>query len=170
MRSYSPAFLLGVSALVLSACAKDEAGFPSLARRPAERINTPVADATPTPEPPPAAPDPALLARIDGLVAKARGADARFQTRSGPARALVNAAAGAPVASEAWSVATIALSELEAARSEAMIALADLDALYARAVIDGTGSAALTQAREAVVGMVGEEDRVLAELQGRLAS
>jgi hypothetical protein len=116
-----------------------------------------------------AAPDPALLARIEALVAKARTADARFRARTAGARALVSAAGSAPVASEAWSVATIALSELEAARSEAMIALAELDTLHARAVVDGTESAELANARGAVMALVGEEDAVLGELRGRQA-
>jgi hypothetical protein len=156
-------------ALGLSACANDQGTFPSLARRPAERLNTPVPDATPAPEPTQAAPDPALLERIAALEAKARAAHARFGARTGPVRATATAAAGAAVASEAWSVATIALSELEAARSETMIALADLDVLYARAVVEGTDSAALAKAREAVVALVGEEDRVLGELHGKLS-
>ncbi len=161
--------LAAASALALAACGKDQGEFPSLARRPAERLNTPVPAATPTAVPAQAAPDPALLERIAALEAKARSAHERFIARSGPARSLVAAAAGAPVASESWSVATVALSELEAARSEAMIALADLDALYARAVIDGADSPALSKSREAVVALVSEEDRVLGELQGRLA-
>lgn len=167
MRCFQTACLLGLSALLLTACSNNQDSFPSLARRPAERLNTPAPETTPAPAPAP--PDPAQIERIAGLVAKANTAHDRFAARSGPARGLVSAAAGAAVASESWSVATIALSELEAARSEAMIALADLDALYARAVVDGTDSAELTKAREAVVALVGEEDRVLGELQGRLA-
>ena len=170
MRRIQTACLLGLSALMLAACTKDEGAFPSLARRPAERLNTPVPAVTPGSEPTQAAPDPALLERIAALEANARAAHQRFIARSGAARTLVAAAAAAPVASETWSVATIALSELEAARSEAMIALADLDALYAKAVVDGTDSAALTKARDAVVALVGAEDSVLTELQGRLAS
>ena len=163
--------LLPVSvALGLTACAKDQSEFPSLARRPADRLNTPMPEAAPAPAATPAPPDPAWLDRIVALEAKARAAHVRFGARTGPARTLVAAASGAPVASEAWSVATIALSELEAARSEAMIALADLDALYARAEVDGTDSPALTAARAAVIALVREEDSVLGELHGRLAS
>jgi hypothetical protein len=169
MRSAKSTCLLAVCALALTACSNDQGGFPSLARRPAERLNTPVTEATPSPDPTPALPDPVLLGRIAAFEAKAETAHERFVARTGQARALVSAAAGAPVASEAWAVATIALSELEAARSEAMIALADLDALYARAVVDGTDSPALVKARAAVIALVGAEDRVLAELQGRLS-
>jgi hypothetical protein len=156
-------------ALVLSACASTGSEFPSLARRPAERLNAPAPEATPGPAPTQAATDPALLERIAAMEAKARTAHERFLARSGPARTSASAAAGAPVASETWSVATVALSELEAARSETVIALADLDALYARAVVEGTESAVLVAAREAVVALVGEEDRVLGELHGRLS-
>jgi hypothetical protein len=169
MRRIQTICLLGLSALVLTACTKDEGAFPSLARRPAERLNTPAPDATPTSGPTQAAPDPALIERIAVLEAKARTAHERFAARTGPARTAATAAAGAAVASEAWSVAAIALSELESARSETMIALADLDALYARAVVDGTDSAALADAREAVVALVREEDRVLGELHGKLS-
>lgn len=158
------------SAFALTACANSQDNFPSLARRPAERLNTPAPDAMPAPAPTQATPDPAFLERIAGQMAKARSAHDRFVAHTGPARALVAAASGAPVASEAWSVATIALSELEAARSEAMIALAELDGLYARAEVDGTNSPALTRARTTVMAIVGEQDQVLADLQGRLES
>jgi Meckel syndrome type 1 protein len=169
MRRIQTACLLGLSALVLTACTKDEGAFPSLARRPAERLNAPAPEATPTSEPTQAASDPALIERIAALEAQARTAHERFSARTGPARTAATAAAGAAVASEAWSVATVALSELESARSETVIALADLDALYARAVVAGTDSAALAAAREAVVALVGEEDRVLGELHGKLS-
>lgn len=168
MQSRSALLLPIILTLGLSACTGDQGEFPSLARRPAERLNTPA----PLPQlaPTPAEPDKALLERIAALKTQATTAHERFAARSGSARGLVAAAAGAPVASEAWSVATIALSELEAARSEAMVALADLDALYARAVVDGTASDALAASREAVVALVAEEDQVLADLNGRLAN
>lgn len=167
MRRVSTACLLTASTLVLSACAAEQGSFPSLARRPAERI----AETPPAPheQPVPVPPDPALIARIEVLETMARAADARFRARTAQARALISAAAGAPIASEEWSVATIALSELEAARSEAMIALAEIDSLHARAVIEETDSAALATAREKMVAMVSEEDRALADLGAGLA-
>lgn len=162
------ACLAATLALLLGACTKDQTSFPSLARRPAERITT--SPPAPPPPPPPAAPDPALLERIEVLIGSARSADARFRAGEARARSAVSAAAGAAIASEAWSLATIALSELEASRSQAMIALAEIDTLYARAVIDGTDSQALEKARATVLELVGEEDKVLAELSSRIAS
>ncbi len=81
--------------------------------------------------------------------------------------------------SEAWALATVALADLEGARSEAMIALADLDQIYAAEQIGGTettGSApqaasgdglAIAAARDQVVALVAEEDAVLAALKAR---
>lgn len=160
--------LLAVLALTLPACSTGPGEYPSLARRPAERLNAPAPDPGPMPPPVAAAPDPVLLGRIAALETQARTAHERFLARTGAARKLALAATGAPVASEAWSAATIALSELEAVRSEAMIALADVDGLHARAVVDGTDSRAIAEAREAILALIGEEDRVLGELQTRL--
>lgn len=160
------ACLLAVLALVLSACTKDQTSFPSLARRPAERIS---ADPPPPPPPPPpAAPSAALLEKVEALLAAARSADARFNAAQGKASSLTKAAAGAEIASEDWSVAVMALSELETRRSQVMIALADLDALYAGAVVDGADSQVLQAARQVVLDLVEQEDRVLGELNGLL--
>ena len=49
-----------------------------------------------------------------------------------------------------------------------MIALADLDQLYAAARIEGSDATAIAAARDQVTGWIGEEDRVLASLRGRL--
>lgn len=162
------ACLLAVLALVLGACTKDQTSFPSLARRPAERIS---ADPpAPPPPPPPAAPSAALLEKIEALLDAARSADTRFNAAQDKASSLAKAAAGAEIASEAWSVAVMALSELETRRSQVMIALADLDALYAGAVVDGADSQALAAARQAVLELVEREDRVLGELNALLKS
>lgn len=158
-------------ALPLAACASDGSPYPSLARRAAERIaNTspPVPQASATPLPP----DPAMLTRIEAFAAQARTAHAKFVDYRPHAEALVGQAGDATVASESWSVATVALAELESARSEAMVALAELDALHVANRLEGTAgtSAAIDAARDAVMVLVGEEDRTLAALRGRLAS
>lgn len=49
-----------------------------------------------------------------------------------------------------------------------MIALADLDQLYAAARIEGSDASAIAEARDRVIGWIGDEDRVLAVLRGRL--
>lgn len=166
MCSRSTALILAVST-VLGACARDKTDFPSLARRPAERITGTIES---PPLPPPAPLAPAVLDQIDTLVAQAKAADERFAARIAATRQAILAANGAAVASEAWSGATIALSALEATRSEALIGLAELDRLYAGAVVGESDSAPLSKARDAVQALIAEQDRVLEELQGRLAS
>jgi hypothetical protein len=161
--------LLAVSAsLLLSACARDRGEYPSLARRPAERVS----GTAPVVTPPPEAPQPPaeVTGQLDGLVAKARAADAKFRAAAPRARSLVSAAAGAAVASESWSVATVALADLESQRSQAMIALADLDALYAAEGIKQSDTRAIAAARDAVIAIVAGEDEVLNDLKGRLRS
>ncbi|PLK26573.1 hypothetical protein [Novosphingobium sp. TH158] len=152
--------------LLLSACG-DTAGYPSLARRPAERIT----DAPPPPPAPAATPqplDPAVAARLGALVEQARKAHAGFIATRPKADRLSAAAKGAAVASEAWVVASVALAELESRRSEAMVALAELDSLYARNRVDGGDGLAIAAARDQVTAWVADEDAALAELRGRL--
>ena len=158
---------------LLTACASAGDGrFPSLATRPGERVSGTIAPAS-APLPPPAT--AATGARLTQLVAKAEAAHATFAERRGSADSLSRAAQGAAVASEAWSVAQMALAGLEAARSEAMISLADLDALYvaAHAAAVPTGGSgdldAVAAARAQVTALIAEEDATLAAYRGRLS-
>lgn len=153
-------------AFTLAACAADQDAYPSLARRDVERA----ASAEPAPSPPaPAQPaEPGLASRLEQLVDRAGKAHERFSARRGRADQLTASAQGSAIASENWAVASVALADLESTRSEAMIALADLDQLYAAARIGGTEAGAIAQARDRVMGWIGEEDRVLAALRGRL--
>ena len=157
-------------AALLGACASDAATYPSLARRPAERVSgtSEVVAATPTAPLPPAPPSPELGARLAGLVEQAEAAHRRFVSREAKARGLVSAAGGAAVASESWAVATVALADLESSRSDAMIALADLDQLYAAQRIEGGEALATGAARDSVIALVAQEDLVLASLRGQL--
>jgi hypothetical protein len=159
-------------ALLLTGCAADTTNYPSLARRPAERVTGSAdvaASAVPVP-PAPVAPSPDLVARLEQIQAQANAAHNRFTDRLGAAERLVGAARGAAVASESWAVASVALAELEASRSQAMIALADLDQLYAAARIEGGPAEAIAQTRDRVIAMVGHEDGALARLRGALRS
>ncbi|MDP3675895.1 MAG: hypothetical protein Q8R44_12505 [Novosphingobium sp.] len=156
----------------LAACASTgDGGYPSLAIRPGERVSG-TADPVPAPAPPRAT--AATGSRIAQLRAQALVAHTRFGERRASAANLSAAAQGAAVASEAWSVAQVALASLEAARSEAMIALADLDSLFVDAKNDavatgGSGDVdAIGAARNEVIGWIGEEDATLAALRGRL--
>ncbi len=153
--------------LSLAACAADENLYPSLARRDVERTGT--VEASPAPAPSPPAADPQLAPRLSQLVEQAGNAHQRFAARRGRADQLTASARGSAIASESWAVASVALADLESARSEAMIALADLDQLYAAARIGGGDASAIAQARDKVMAWVGEQDQVLATLRARLA-
>lgn len=165
-----------VLALSLSACAAS-GDYPSLSIRQAERISgsANVVAAQPGPAALPA-PNPEFAARLAQLVDQGRDAHQRFSARRGGAEQRVMAASGAAVASEAWSVASVALADLEASRSEAMVALGELDAIYAAEAIAATESGdpskrdAAATARDQVTAIVGEEDDVLARLRGKLRS
>lgn len=156
-----------IPVFLLSACASTPGEYPSLARRPIERV---MGTLTPPPPPPAPAPvDPAVLRSLDSLLDRVRAADAKFQAREGRVRQVVSAAAGAAKASEAWSVAMIALAELDAARSEGMVALADIDAIYAASRIEGEPASEAKAAREAANALVTAQDKVIAGLQAQLA-
>lgn len=166
---FAPSALIAASLLAtLAACAADTKNYPSLARRAVERGTA--AAPVPAPSPAPQPPSPELTSRLASLVEQAREAHGRFESRQARAGQTVASGSGAARGSEGWAVATIAVSELESARSAAMIALADLDQLYAAARIEGSDSAAIAAARDQVSGWIGEEDRVLASLRGRLGS
>lgn len=77
--------------------------------------------------------------------------------------------------SESWAVASIALAELESSHSDGMIVLATLDEIHAKDVqahynTPSGDAPGITAARDQVQAWIGEEDRVLSALRGRLAS
>lgn len=161
------------ASLLLSACASP-GDYPSLARRDAERIAGSAEPATPEPvAPAPAAPDAGLLARLEAIEARARTADARLRQQRPRAETLVAAASGAARGSESWSVATVALSGLESARSDAMLALAEVDALHAAERVarpneqSGDGLA-IAASRGRVLEIVAGQDGIIAALAARM--
>jgi hypothetical protein len=160
--------VLIAAALSLSACASDEGAYPSLAKRPAERVTATWPPAPPPPEPAPPPLERATLGKLDALVGEVRSADAKFRAKEGRTRTLVATARGAPMGSEAWSVATVAISELEAARAEAMVAMAELDSLYAEARTQGRDVTLIEKARDQATAMIAGQDRVLESLKGAL--
>lgn len=188
MRRSSPLSAL-VAIALLSGCATQSDRYPSLARRPAETVN----DATATaPTTAPTGTDgritggagvvaatnlpdstlevlsPELSTRLAQLVRLARTAHARFEGNRARTAQLVASGSKAAVASESWSVATVALADLESSRSAAMIALADLDTLYIDQRTEGSDALAIGQARDQVMAMVSEEDAVLSSLRGAM--
>ena len=163
--------------LPLSACSTGGA-YPSLERRDVERITGTAEPVTPQAEAAPALPPPSaeLSTRVSQLVDQARAAHLRFGERRANAARLIAAGGNAPVASESWSVANMALADLEAARSQTMLALAQLDELYASesvSAVDGGNAgdaAAVAEAWRQVSALAAEEDEVLAGLRVRLRS
>ena len=163
LRLQTVAILL--AALSLGACAQDSGEFPSLAKRPAERVTatygTPPAPVTRAPLP---LPSPQVLGEVDSLVAMAQRADGRFRRGEATARRLVGQAGRARLGSEPWAVATMAVSELEAARSQAMVPLAELDRMFADAMTRGEDVTRIADARDRVIGIIARQDQTLIRL------
>lgn len=153
------------AALALAGCASSSTEFPSLAIRDAERVSGEIAVPSGPAQPLPLAP---TLAQLDPLMAAVREGHARFVSQAPAAQRAVAAARGAAVGAESWSVAQVAVANLEAQRSQVMIALADLDRLYASAAIEGadvsTTAAALAEANALVAQENAEIDRLLGAL------
>lgn len=121
---------------------------------------------------PPPGPLPADLAgQLAHWRERALAADSAFGTALPGTEQLVTAAAGAPVASEAWIQAQQALSRLATLRGPASDALADVDALYvARMNKDAfDGMPDLAELRAALGAIIARQDARLAELAAHLA-
>lgn len=170
-----PCLAAAAALVALSACAATDS-YPSLARRPAERItgSADVVAPAPAPSPPPALPSGDFSARLAQLTDQARAAHQRFGEKRERAESLIAGAAGSTVGGESWSVANIALADLEAARSDAMVALGELDEIYTAESLKAadTGNTSSADAAKAahvqVDGWVAEEDAVIDRLRGRL--
>lgn len=161
--------ILVAAGLTLGACATSEGLYPSLAKRPAERIVATWPPAPPPPPPPPAPLDSATADRLAALLGQVRGADSRFHGKQTRTRSVVAAARNAPMGSEAWSVATIAVAELEAARAQAMVAMAEFDSIYADARTQGRDVTRIEEVRQKAIAIIADEDRILDSLKGTLA-
>lgn len=158
--------------LMLAGCA-GSAEYPSLAIRDVERVQgsaSPAPDAADAiPALPPASAD--LTTRLAGLVETARQSHTRFQSRQAATERAV-AAAGA-TASDSWSSAQVALSDLQTSRSGALTALAELDQLYvderaAHPEQVSPAAATIATARDQVDGWVSAETSVISRLQARI--
>ena len=155
--------------LALSACAAAQSPTaPSLAKRAVEgRLNV---APTPVVVPPPG-PLPADLA---GRLARwetdgAAGQQAFAAERDSTAQ-LVNAAAGAAVASERWVVAQQAISRLTAARAPLTGALADIERLYIERSVDEAidGLPDIYALRDRLAEQVSAQDAVIEALSKQL--
>ncbi|HEY5677464.1 MAG TPA: hypothetical protein VIR81_11770 [Myxococcales bacterium] len=179
----------------------NSAGYPSLARLPAERVGASGLErgcdcppgrgpargcegARVTGTAPVVAPvvvsdggaTASAAVGVAALVADAREAHARFESRRAAAVAAVSAASGAAPTSEAWLRANQALVELDRARAESGAALVGLDRIaiddrLAHALDDPDGTAdrpgaqAIRDGLARVGGWVGDEDAALDALK-----
>lgn len=168
----SARLIVPTTLLMLAGCA-GSAEYPSLAIRDVERVQgsaTPAPDAADAiPALPPASAD--LTTRLAGLVETARQSHTRFQSRQAATERAV-AAAGA-TASDSWSSAQVALSDLQTSRSGALTALAELDQLYvderaAHPEQVSPAAATIATARDQVDGWVSAETSVISRLQARI--
>jgi hypothetical protein len=160
--------------LALGACVGDVARYPSLARRPAERIGGSVAPTPTEPAPAPAGPvDAAVAARVSQLLDSARTAQRDFADKRPAAERAV--AGGSTFGSEAWASASTGLAQLETAHGGAVQALAQLDQMEVDQRVVAAGAetpeiAAIVSARDEVSKIVEDQSEVLTRLRGRVAN
>lgn len=162
-----PLLLLALLPLA-TACAADMTGYPSLAKRPVERLGF---EEPAAPPPAPVAADPVLDARIAGIGARRDTAAQAFDRAADRAEALARAARGVAVGSDRWLDAQTALAELDSLRAghaDAVSELEDLASARAQALEPEYTplQAALEQARTAGEGQTRRIDAITASLPG----
>ncbi len=167
IKPQAPILLSIAAALALTGCAGRSELYPSLSIRDAERVSGTFEPVEAEPYvPTPASAD--VLGRIGMLRADALRANDRFVAAAQSTRRSVAAARGAGSGSENWSVAQVALAQLESSRSDGMIALADLDRLFVDASLDAAELSEIEEARSAVAALVASQDQVISELHSVL--
>ena len=162
--------LAAVLALLCTGCANGESSrYPSLAIRDVERVKGSAQPVTPDPGPaPPLAPSADLAGRLAQLDQQAQTANLAFLGAVSRTEAMVEAAAGSAVASENWSVATAALSQLDALRNPAALALADLDRLYVDSEMELGAVEAISAVRDGVQAQVQAQEATLDRIASRM--
>ena len=166
-------FAVALPALSLASCATpDSDRYPSLGIRDVERAQgqfEPV-PAEPLAVPPVEIPlDGPLDDRLAALREAATASHRAFTAAAPAATRAANAAAGSATGSTAWAAAQVALADLDSARSMTAIALGDLDTLMVSRAVQGEDLRAVEAVRQEVLEVLGEEDRTLAELRGKVA-
>jgi len=160
--------------LVFSGCVASPGRYPSLERRPAERITGSAAAVAPDVQalPDAEAPSVDLAAHVAQLVEQARAGHRIFTGKQDVAQRAV-AAAGA-FGTESWATASTALAEIESAQDPALQALAELDQIEADRQVDAAGAltgdiATVLAARAEVSRIVEQETAVVGTLSERIA-
>lgn len=160
--------LLPALAILLSGCAA-ATNAPSLAPRPAEAIDPRL----PVPEPAlPTTPTPALVQKLDSLVAQAIAGDEAFAPLAERARQLAEAAGLKE--SESWVAAQQALSVAVGARTPVTSAAGDIDALGAQRIqtlgwIGAADLKAINAASAKVSEIDDREAAAISAIQAKLA-
>ena len=163
--------LIALVAPVLSGCATvDNADYPSLARRSIELRANPAAPSVPVP----ALPEPAtadLATALSGLGGDADRGDAAFRGALGAAEQAVAAARGSATESEAWVLAQVAISRLDAARAPSTLALAEIDQLVQSRALAGeaAGAADLAAVQARLAALVAGQSATIDRLLGALS-
>ncbi len=166
MRSLYP---LMAALLVVGCSTPRTAPEPSLAPRAAEAIDPRV----PIPDTVPAGPvDPALVRRIDTLLAEARSGIPAFEAREAEASRL--AANAGPVSSESWVAAQQALSRLVEQFGVTTRVAADIDALASSRLessrwIRPADREAIAAAQSAIAAIVEPQAASIARLREQIA-
>lgn len=165
---------LALTAL-LGGCLEPMDGRPSLARRDVE-LRDRQAEAKAPPPPIETITDAALATDLTALLARADTAEAEFAVARSAAQQASQAARGAAVGSEAWSVAQTRISALDAPRRELSQLLGDLEVLYvarlqkeASGEVQPGGSAQIDQTRSHVLELVASQDAFIDRLKANLA-
>lgn len=165
---------LALTAL-LAGCLEPIDGRPSLARRDVE-LRERQAEAKAPPPPIETIADPALARDLTALLARADKAEADFAMARSAAQQATEAARGAAVGSEAWSVAQTRISALDAPRRELSQLLGDLEVLYvarlrqeAAGEVKPGGSAQIDQTRSHVLELIAAQDAVIDRLKASLS-
>ena len=153
-----------------AACTGPSGDIPSLQTRASESMDPRIPVERPLNDRPA---DPALVARLEALVAEARAGEARFDAAIETARRAADGA-GAPQ-TEGWIVAQEALSGAVEARGAAAISLATIDSLGATLLADQGGLAPNDkQAIDAAAELVGAINRrqaaAISAVQAQLGS
>ena len=164
LRTFVPVGL----ALFVAGCASS-GDYPSLAQRPAERVEGAFAPAPAEAAPaPPPAPSADLLERLASLRRDAAARHAEFTAALPGAQRLAAAAGG--TGTDSWASAQIALAELDSLRSRAAVALTDVDALWVDTIVESGPREAIAPVRDEVEALVRTEDQALARLRSRVGA
>ncbi|WP_373487350.1 hypothetical protein [Blastomonas sp.] len=159
----------------VAGCLAPMQDFPSLERRDIETRDR-QAEALAPPPPVVTVNDPALAGELRAIEAKAEAARQSFAAAVAATRQSVNAARGAAVGSESWSVAQTQISALGASRRELSQILGDLDARYvarlqqeAAGTVTAGGSTQILDARTRIIAVIEAQDQTLAAMKAGLA-